>query len=73
MNDSLLKPTLDRLYADFNFPDSAADPIQIVKRFTRADDREVPGTTLAEGPRRAPCPLVDSHPDSDPIGAHSRW
>ena len=26
MNDSLLKPTLDRLYADFNFPDSAAIP-----------------------------------------------
>jgi uncharacterized protein (TIGR02757 family) len=40
-NVSLLKPTLDRLYADFNYPDSAADPIQIVRRFTRPDDREV--------------------------------
>ena len=40
-NQSLLKPTLDRLYADFNFPDSATDPIQIVRRFVRPDDREV--------------------------------
>jgi uncharacterized protein (TIGR02757 family) len=38
-----LKPTLDRLYADFNYPDSATDPIQIVRRFERADDREVVG------------------------------
>jgi len=40
-NQSLLKPTLDRLYADFNYPDSAADPIQIVRRYHRPDDREV--------------------------------
>jgi uncharacterized protein (TIGR02757 family) len=40
-NQSLLKPTLDRLYADFNFPDSATDPIQIVRRYERLDDREV--------------------------------
>jgi uncharacterized protein (TIGR02757 family) len=40
-NVSLLKPTLDRLYADFNYLDSAADPIQIVRRFDRPDDREV--------------------------------
>jgi uncharacterized protein (TIGR02757 family) len=38
-----LKPTLDRLYADFNYPDSAIDPIQIVRRFDRSDDREVVG------------------------------
>ena len=36
-----LKPVLDRLYADFNYPDSAADPIQIVRRYSRNDDREV--------------------------------
>jgi len=36
-----LKATLDRLYADFNYPDSATDPIQIVRRFPRDDDREV--------------------------------
>jgi uncharacterized protein (TIGR02757 family) len=36
-----LKPTLDKLYADFNYADSAADPIQIVRRFGRADDREI--------------------------------
>src|SRR6185503_16104354 len=47
MNESLLKPTLDRLYADFNYADSAADPIQIVKRFNRADDREVVGFCAA--------------------------
>jgi uncharacterized protein (TIGR02757 family) len=36
-----LKPVLDRLYADFNYPDSATDPIQIVRRYARSDDREV--------------------------------
>jgi uncharacterized protein (TIGR02757 family) len=36
-----LKPELDRLYAGFNYPDSAADPIQIVRRYERPDDREV--------------------------------
>jgi uncharacterized protein (TIGR02757 family) len=38
-----LKPVLDRLYADFNYADSATDPIQIVRRFTRDDDRELVG------------------------------
>ena len=36
-----LKPVLDRLYTEFNYPDSATDPIQIVRRYQRADDREV--------------------------------
>src|SRR5438093_322757 len=36
-----VKPLLDRLYSDFNYPDSAADPIQIVRRYERSDDREV--------------------------------
>ena len=40
---SFLKPTLDRLYGEFNYPDSATDPIQIVRRFERPDDREVVG------------------------------
>ena len=43
----LLKPTLDRLYADFNYPDSAADPIQIVRRYTRPEDVEVVGFCAA--------------------------
>ncbi len=47
MDTTLLKPTLDRLYADFNYPDSAADPIQIVRRFDRPDDREVVGFCAA--------------------------
>ena len=42
-----LKPVLDRLYADFNHPDSATDPIQIVRRFQRDDDREIVGFIAA--------------------------
>jgi uncharacterized protein (TIGR02757 family) len=42
-----LRPALDRLYAGFNYPDSAADPIQIVRRFARPDDREVVGFIAA--------------------------
>jgi uncharacterized protein (TIGR02757 family) len=42
-----LKPALDRLYATFNRPDSAADPIHIVRRFARDDDREVVGFIAA--------------------------
>lgn len=44
---AILRTTLDRLYADFNHADSAADPIQIVRRFQRADDREVVGFCAA--------------------------
>ncbi len=47
MDVPLLKPALDQLYETFNIPDSAADPIQIVKRFRRADDREVVGFCAA--------------------------
>jgi uncharacterized protein (TIGR02757 family) len=43
----ILKPTLDRLYAEFNYPDSATDPIQIVRRFERPEDREVVGFCAA--------------------------
>jgi uncharacterized protein (TIGR02757 family) len=42
-----LKDTLDRLYAGFNRADSATDPIQIVRRFTRNDDREIVGFIAA--------------------------
>ena len=34
---------LDRLYDSFNYPDSATDPIQIVRRWKAAEDREVVG------------------------------
>jgi uncharacterized protein (TIGR02757 family) len=44
---NLLKAPLDRLYADFNYPDSATDPVHIVRRFDRADDREVVGFCAA--------------------------
>jgi uncharacterized protein (TIGR02757 family) len=42
-----LKSVLDRLYAEFNHPDSATDPIQIVRRFQRDDDREIVGFIAA--------------------------
>jgi uncharacterized protein (TIGR02757 family) len=46
-NGSALKAALDSLYDSFNAPDSAADPIQIVRRFERRDDREVVGFCAA--------------------------
>lgn len=42
-----LKPVLDRLYSEFNYPDAAADPIHIVRRYARNDDREVVGFVSA--------------------------
>ena len=38
-----LKAALDQLYESFNYPDSATDPIQIVRRWKAAEDREVVG------------------------------
>ncbi|HWB16257.1 MAG TPA: TIGR02757 family protein [Vicinamibacterales bacterium] len=38
---AVLQPALDRLYDAFNAPDSARDPVQIVRRYPRVDDREV--------------------------------
>jgi uncharacterized protein (TIGR02757 family) len=35
------------LYGEFNYPDSATDPIHIVRRFDRADDREIVGFCAA--------------------------
>jgi uncharacterized protein (TIGR02757 family) len=40
-SDFVLKDALDRLYESFNYPDSARDPIQIVRRYPALDDREV--------------------------------
>jgi uncharacterized protein (TIGR02757 family) len=45
--DARLRATLDRLYASFNYADSVADPIQIVRRFERPEDREVVGFCAA--------------------------
>ncbi len=44
---ALLKTTLDRLYDSFNIAGSATDPVQIVRRFSRDDDREVVGFCAA--------------------------
>ena len=46
-NNDQLKLVLDQLYAGFNYPDSATDPIQIVRRYARDDDREVVGFVAA--------------------------
>jgi uncharacterized protein (TIGR02757 family) len=42
-----LKPALDSLYETFNDPGSATDPIQVVRRYPRAEDREVVGVCAA--------------------------
>ena len=42
-----LKPALDRLYLDFNRENAAADPIQIVRRYSGAADREIAGFLAA--------------------------
>ena len=36
-----MKHTLDTLYHAYNHPESALDPIQIVRRYARLDDREI--------------------------------
>lgn len=38
-----LKTALDRLYDSFNAPDSAFDPVQVVRRYPRVEDREIIG------------------------------
>jgi uncharacterized protein (TIGR02757 family) len=42
-----LKTALDELYDGFNVADSATDPIQIVRRYERNDDREIVGFIAA--------------------------
>jgi hypothetical protein len=42
-----LGPALDQLYTSFNYAGSATDPIQIVRRFHRPEDREVVGFIAA--------------------------
>src|SRR6185295_11551766 len=42
-----LEPALDELYHSFNIADSATDPIQIVRRYGRDDDREIVGFIAA--------------------------
>jgi uncharacterized protein (TIGR02757 family) len=37
----MLNDSLDRLYASFDHPESALDPIQIVRRYRAVDDREI--------------------------------
>jgi uncharacterized protein (TIGR02757 family) len=36
-----VKAALDHLYTSFNYPESALDPIQIVRRYPAVDDREI--------------------------------
>jgi len=41
MRPSPLTAALDGLYRSFNHPDSAFDPIQVVRRYVRVEDREL--------------------------------
>lgn len=41
--DLRLKVALDRLYESFNAPGSAFDPVQVVQRYPRVEDREIVG------------------------------
>jgi uncharacterized protein (TIGR02757 family) len=43
----VIKSALDSLYASFNSPESALDPIQIVRRYRRLQDREIVGFVAA--------------------------
>jgi uncharacterized protein (TIGR02757 family) len=47
VDEPALKATLDNLYAGFDYADSAADPIQIVRRFERPEDCEIVGFCAA--------------------------
>jgi uncharacterized protein (TIGR02757 family) len=42
-----LGPRLERLYEDYNREDSAVDPIQIVRRYSKPEDQEVVGFCAA--------------------------
>jgi uncharacterized protein (TIGR02757 family) len=42
-----LASSLERLYHDYNRQDSAADPVQLVRPFTRPEDREIAGFCAA--------------------------
>ena len=41
VGDLRFKAALDRLYTSFDHPDSALDPIQIVRRYRSVEDREI--------------------------------
>jgi uncharacterized protein (TIGR02757 family) len=41
MRQDVLRASLDELYAGFNHPESALDPVQIVRRYPRVADREL--------------------------------
>jgi uncharacterized protein (TIGR02757 family) len=42
-----LRPPLDALYASFDHPDAAADPISLVRPFAASEDREIAGFCAA--------------------------
>ena len=43
----MLKPALDQLYTSFDYPESALDPVQIVRRYDTVADREIVGFIAA--------------------------
>src|SRR3954469_9381649 len=42
-----LRPRLEQLYEDYNREDSAADPVQIVRRYSKPEDQEIVGFCAA--------------------------
>src|SRR3954451_17017905 len=42
-----LRPRLEQLYEDYNREDAAADPVQIVRRYSKPEDQEVVGFCAA--------------------------
>ncbi len=47
MAQGTLASSLERLYHDYNREDSAADPVQLVRPFSRPEDREIAGFCAA--------------------------
>ena len=47
MAQGTLASSLERLYHDYNREDSATDPVQLVRPYTRRDDREIAGFCAA--------------------------
>ena len=64
------KDPLDRLYAAFNYPDSAADPVQIVRRYPALEDREIVAF-VAAGARVRACGVGPGVSRSDLPGART--
>jgi uncharacterized protein (TIGR02757 family) len=72
MAPAVLKSALDQLYCSFDHPESALDPIQIVRQYSDVADREIVGfiaaglafgrVTSVMASTRAVCAVLGPHP-----------